>query len=164
MVHDLYINTTSWKIKVRWHWMELNRIPVQKRKRCTSVLVHNKMCWCIDRGIIQHECQPFPFNDFYRTSLSFSGYAEGNDQVWNEHCSLELLTWHTWGGSLLSPLCKWVRSGSANYVGWFNEALFAFSCLVLLRFVSHTVKVFFWYFWEDKQIGLAADRVHTTKV
>lgn len=34
---------------------------------------------------------------FNRASLSFCGYAEGDDQVWNEHCSLELLPWHTRG-------------------------------------------------------------------
>lgn len=35
-----------------------------------------------------------------RARLSLRGHAEGDDQVWNEHCSHELLPWNTWGGLL----------------------------------------------------------------
>lgn len=59
---------------------------------------------------------------FFRASLPFCGDAEGDDQVWNEHCSLELLPWHARG-----------RCCTSDCVG----ADFQVSNLYLLFLVKH---------------------------
>lgn len=41
-----------------------------------------------------------------RARLSLCGHAEGDDQVWNEHCPHELLPWNTW-----RELPHWSASG-----------------------------------------------------
>lgn len=53
-----------------------------------------------------------------RARLSLRGHAEGDDQVWNEHCPHELLPWNTWRELPHWSAKRWTDCSESRRTAW----------------------------------------------